>query len=70
MEQKSNGALISLIIIVALLVIGGFYLYQNKMKENAKTKEIQIQQQVQQDDLSDIETDLNNTDLESIDKNL
>lgn len=34
-EQKSNGALIGLIVIVIILIIGGIYLWKTSLKENA-----------------------------------
>lgn len=35
-EKKSNGALIGLIVIVIILVIGGIYVWQSKVKEMEK----------------------------------
>ena len=66
-EKKSHGALISSIIIIVILIIGGIYIWQTKIKE------IKIEQQRQKmqadainaanlNELKTLEQDLKNTD--------
>ena len=71
MEQKSNGALIGSIIIIIILIIGGLYLYKTSVKEKVG----QVNQSTtvnpttsNSDSTTDIETDLNNTNIDNIDK--
>jgi len=66
-EKKSHGALIGSIIIIVILIIGGIYIWQTKIKE------IKIEQQRQKmqadainaanlNELKTLEQDLKNTD--------
>lgn len=76
-KQKSNGALIGSIIIIIILIIGGIYLAQNKIKE-AKENALTAEQANKSadilstsDEVNDIEADLNkNADINSLDKGL
>ena len=65
-EQKSNGAIIGSIIIIVLLIIGGIYVWQAKMKE------VKLEKQKQEEainasnaELNQIEQELKNTDTTS-----
>lgn len=77
-KQKSNGALIGSIIIIVILIIGGVYLAQNKIKEAKEQEKINAEQASKSadvlstsDEVSDIEADLNkNADVNSLDKGL
>lgn len=40
-EKKSNGTMVGIIIIIIILVIGGIYTWQSKVKETLKEKESQ-----------------------------
>jgi len=61
-EKKSNGTLVGVIIIIIILIIGGLYTWQTKVKE--------LKDKAQQEDtilndsteLNTLEQDLNNTD--------
>ena len=65
-EQKSNGAIIGSIIIIVLLMIGGIYVWQAKMKE------VKLEKQKQEEairasnaELNQIEQELKNTNTTS-----
>ena len=68
MEQKSNSALIGSIVIIVILVVGGFYLYNKTMQEKAQTEKTNAV--VQDKALNDIENSLNTTNLDNIDKTI
>lgn len=63
-EKKSHGALIGSIIIIIILIIGGIYVWQ------ARVKNIKIQQQMQadaikaltEDELNNLQNDVNTAD--------
>jgi hypothetical protein len=46
-EKKSNGALVGSIIIIIILVIGGIYIWQSKVKEDLIKKQIQTENTAQ-----------------------
>jgi len=77
-KQKSNGALIGSIIIIIILIIGGIYLAQNKIKEAKEQEKINAEQAIIpannlsiSDEFGDIEKDLNNNaDVNSLDQGL
>jgi len=62
--QKSNGALIGSIIIIIILVLGGIYLLKNNMKE------VSAPESESSDVYSEIETELNTMDLETLDEEI
>ncbi len=71
-EKKSNGALIGSIVIIIILIIGGIYIWQSKVKNTLEQKKIQLQENVVPTDtteLNTLETDLNNLDT-NIDVNI
>ena len=62
-EQKSNGALVGSIIIIVLIIIGGIYIWQTKMKEIKLEKEKQAEIIKANDaELNQIEQDLKNAE--------
>jgi uncharacterized protein YpmB len=67
-EKKSNGALIGSIIILAILIIGGIYVWQSKVKSAVEEKNSQSQvSPTDEADLNSLEQDVNsaNTDIEA-----
>ena len=40
-EKKSNGALVGSIVIIIIIVIGGIYIWQSKIKSALEEKKIQ-----------------------------
>lgn len=75
--QKTDsgvGPIIASIIIILIIIIGAFYLFstikeQTSDNKNSPTTE-QIENQNESDEISDIEADLNSTDLENLDLEL
>ena len=68
-EKKSHGALIGSIIIIVILLVGGMYVWQSKMKRDAlEQKAMQEQtaissQNIQNtNDLNNLEQQINTTD--------
>ena len=76
MEKKSMGPLIAVIIILALIVLGGLYFLKERSSQNSTIPaEItgdpitnSLEQQGNSDDLSSIEADLNATNLDNLDQ--
>lgn len=67
MEQKSNGALIGSFIIVIILIIGGLYFWQTTVKE--KIAPVNSNTNINEPDSTvNIEKDLNNINLNNLDK--
>ncbi len=60
-EQKTNGALIGSIIIVVILILGGLYLWRVNIKSALETNLGDANSP------ENLETELENIDLESID---
>lgn len=81
-EEKSVGALIGSIIIIVIIVIGGIYFWatQEKMMPSDTSTQMQnmmgdqstnmLLEQGTSDNLSDIEADLNATNLDNLDAEL
>ncbi|MEI7765037.1 MAG: hypothetical protein WCI93_00460 [bacterium] len=67
-EKKSHGALIGSIIVIIILIIGGIYVWQTKVKE-IKLEQQKVQMQAQAinaaslNELNTLEEDLKNTDV-------
>ena len=66
-EKKSHGALIGSLIIVLILVIGGIYIWQSKVKnaieEKNKQAEIVNNENAQtSNELNNLDQEINNTD--------
>lgn len=72
MEQKSNGALIGSIIIIVILIIGGVYLYKTSAKKGLENNNnpALTQPAGTTDEFSNLETDVNSTNLDTIDQGL
>ena len=80
--EKSSGPLVGIIIVVVLLIIGGYYYWTTQVdRGDTQTQESAIspetasiieslQTQGTTDEISDIEDDLNSTDLENLDAEL
>ncbi|OGI65308.1 hypothetical protein A3A95_03300 [Candidatus Nomurabacteria bacterium RIFCSPLOWO2_01_FULL_39_18] len=70
-EQKSNGALTGLIIIIIILVLGGIYFWKSSMKEEpAPAVPGGIETSGTPDDTASLEADVNGIDLESLDSEI
>jgi uncharacterized protein HemX len=66
-QKKSQGALIGSIIIIIILIIGGIYIWQIKIKEmKAEQQRVQMQaaaiNAANLNELKTLEQDINNTD--------
>lgn len=61
-EKKSHGALIGSIIIIIILLIGGMYVWQSKMKNDAIREQAAQQQATINTQNSQTANDLNNLD--------
>ena len=66
-EKKSHGALIGAIIVIVILIIGGLYVWQTKVKQLQlqKAAALQAAQALQAQymaDLKDLEQNINSTD--------
>ncbi len=83
-EKSTSGPIVGVIIIVILFIVGGIYYWNmavNKSKELNKSSAIQseketsivvnqLDSQSTSDKITDIESDLNTTDLKNIDSGL
>ncbi|MEI6580785.1 MAG: hypothetical protein WCO07_01290 [bacterium] len=63
-EKKSHGALIGSIIIIIILIIGGIYVWQSRVKDLEIKKQLQAEaiNAVTSDELNKLQTELNTTD--------
>ena len=63
-EKKSYGALIGSIIIIIILIIGGIYFWQARIKSVELQKKMQADalKAITQDELNNLQDDLNTTD--------
>lgn len=63
-EKKSHGALIGSIIIIIILIIGGIYIWQSRVKDMQMKKQLQAEaiNALTADELNKLEMDLSNTD--------
>ncbi len=63
-EKKSNGAFIGLVIIIIILIVGGIYIWQSKvksaLKENTQTESVKTT--ADSGELDTLEQDLETTD--------
>jgi type VI protein secretion system component VasK len=64
-EKKSYGALIGAIIIIVILIIGGIYFWQARIKSIELQKQMQAEaiRALQEEELDILQNDLNNTDI-------
>ena len=75
-EKKSAGPLIAVIIILALIIIGGLYFLKTRSSQNIYVPTVPVVDTVTEslntqgnsDDLDSIEADLNATDLDNLDQ--
>ena len=67
-EKKSNGALVGSIIIIIILIVGGIYIWQSKVKNALEQKSIQSENlaPTDEEELNSLEQDLNtvNTNID------
>ena len=65
-EKKSNGALVGSIIIILILVIGGIYIWQSKVKNVLEEKKFQEENVIPEDtsELNTLEEELGTTDID------
>ena len=79
-SEGSKGALIGSVIVVVLIIAGGIYIFLNRptpaqlppeeITDAEDTALDNLNSQSNSDELSDIEADVNNTDLENLDAEL
>jgi len=74
-EQKSNGALIGLIIIVIILIIGGIYFWKNNVKEEVLPEGSDTSSNVSDtsgsiDSTADLDASVDSIDLDSLDSEI
>lgn len=64
-EKKSNGALVGSIIIILILVIGGIYIWQSKVKNVLEEKKFQEENVIPEDisELNTLEEEIGTTDV-------
>lgn len=73
-EKKSNGPVIAVIVILALIIIGGLYFLKMRVSEPAyapaQTDAVteSLKKQGQTDDLNSIEADLKATNVDTLDQ--
>lgn len=75
-EKKSVGPLVAVIIILALIVVGGLYFLKERSSQNTYVPPVpegdnvtaSLKKQGSSDDLKSIEADLNATDLNNLDQ--
>lgn len=73
---KSKGPLIAVIVILALIIVGGLYFLKERASQEVYVPEVQedgdnitasLEQQSDSDDLNSIEADLNANDFDNLD---
>lgn len=74
-EKKSVGPLVAVIIILALIIVGGLYFLKARSSQNVYAPSPEkdavtesLKQQSNSDDLTSIEVDLNATNLDNLDQ--
>lgn len=71
-DKKGSGALVGSVIIILIIIIGGIYMFRNAKVQNVEqnmTTDTVVEDlgtQTEGDDLTDIEADLNATDLDNV----
>jgi len=68
-EQKPNGALIGLSIIVIILIIGGIYLWKNSARENNIVPD-SSDTTGSLDSAADLDANVNSIDLDNLDSEI
>jgi predicted negative regulator of RcsB-dependent stress response len=64
-EKKTNGAFVGLLIIIIILIVGGIYIWQSKVKSTLEAKKTQpelVVTPMDTNELNSLEQDINNTD--------
>jgi len=60
-EKKSNGALVGLIVIVVILIIGGIYMWQSRVKSTLEENKLNVTS-VDTNELNTLEQTIDTTD--------
>ena len=64
-EKKMNGAMVGLIIIIVILVLGGIYIWQSKVKALPEgTLQGEVVSPEDEEELNSLENDLNSVDTD------
>ena len=60
-DKKSNGAFVGLVIIIIILIVGGFYMWKSNQEamERINTEDITAEES---DELNSLDADINSTD--------
>ena len=60
-DKKSNGALVGLVIIIIILIVGGFYMWKSNQEsmERIQSEDITTEDS---DELNSLDADINSTD--------
>jgi hypothetical protein len=62
-EKKMNGAVVGLIIIIIILLVGGVYIWQSKVKSVPPEGQTEVSP-TDEEDLDSLEQDVNSVDTE------
>lgn len=64
-EKKLNGAVVGLVVIIIILLIGGIYIWQSKVKTVPGTEDAGAEvSPADEEDLNSLEQDVNSVDTE------
>ncbi len=66
-EQKSNGALVGLIVIITILILGGVYLWNQNQKNNSELEKKISETSTSDENTTEMQANLNSVDLENLD---
>lgn len=73
-NSEKVGPLVGSVIIIVIIILGAFYLFSTiKQKvdaQKAQTEETQMKDVNQTDELAEIESDINTTDVDSFDEEM
>ena len=69
-NQKSNGAMVGLIVIVLILIIGGIYMWNQNMKQKALDVTNDTPDASQATSATQLDANIDNIDLDSLDSGL
>lgn len=68
---SSAGLIIGIIVLLAIVILGGFYFWNERADDMMTDQQVEsINIQSEEDDTASIETDLNATDVDSLDAEL
>jgi len=69
-SQKSVGPALGIIIIIAIIILGGFYFWRERETNGLDNQTEMLETYSQSDEIPTIEEDLNQTNLDSLDQEL